>query len=88
MKYKFTSTQIIEADSEQEAKDKFSETSFDFAANAECKKIKESQYEILEILSTKIESDLETEKEVRQQIQHEMSNELPFKRTILVKKLS
>ena len=40
MKFRFISTQIIEADSLQEAKDRFADTSYDFAANAECCSIK------------------------------------------------
>jgi len=39
MKFRFISTQIIEADSLQEAKDRFADESYDFAANAECKRI-------------------------------------------------
>ena len=40
MKFRFISTQIVEADSKEEAKDKFANNSFNFAANAECYSIK------------------------------------------------
>lgn len=40
MKFKFTSETIIEAETEEEAKDKFAENSFDFAAEANIEKIK------------------------------------------------
>ena len=35
MKYKFTSTQIIEVDNMEEAKDKLADRSWQFAANAD-----------------------------------------------------
>ena len=40
MKFRFISTQIVEANSIQEAKDKFADSSWNFAAKAECYGIK------------------------------------------------
>ena len=91
-KFKFTSTQIVEAENRGEAKEKFANTSFDFAANAECKKIKPYRYEIIGIMSTKIESELDTELEVIETIKRKLLERMPntteFEHPLLVKKLS
>ena len=45
--YKFTSDQIVEANNEEEAKEIFADTSFDFASNAEVEQICATYFEPL-----------------------------------------
>lgn len=44
-KFKFTSISIIQADTETEAKVKFANNAFNFAANAKCEEIKDEDDE-------------------------------------------
>ena len=63
MVFKFISTQIMEADSMYEAKEKFADSSWNFQANAECQKVEQSPQEKLkEIITTitdKIKDDMQ-----------------------------
>ena len=43
-RFKFYSETIIEAETEEEAKEKFADNSWDFAANAECEQIEYIAY--------------------------------------------
>ena len=54
MKFKFISTRIIEADSMDEAKLKFADSSWNFAANAECHELEPSSKKKLEELKTTV----------------------------------
>jgi hypothetical protein len=38
-RFKFTSSWVIEAETEDEAREKFADASFDFAADADCEQI-------------------------------------------------
>lgn len=38
-RFQFTSISVIEAETEEEAKEQFANESFDFAANAECEEL-------------------------------------------------
>ena len=40
-RYLFTSTQFVHAENEEEAREKFANDSFDFAANAECEELED-----------------------------------------------
>ena len=54
MKFKFISTRIIEADCMDEAKLKFADSSWNFAANAECHELEPSSKKKLEELKTTV----------------------------------
>lgn len=63
MEFKFTATRIIEAKSMDEAKEKFADSSWNFAANADCHEIepspKEKLKEITDTVADKLRDDMQ-----------------------------
>ena len=85
MEFKFIATRVIEADSMDEAKLKFADSSWNFAANAKCQEVepspKEKLKEITDTVAEKLKDDMQygnirTENQFYQHLQEYVEDQL------------